>query len=535
MKSLAQGVKVGVLVLIVVAAAFFVWKSISERTAGTGGVPYWARFRDASGLAGKSRVVIAGLTVGEIQDRRLEGRYAKVTIKVKKGTEIWSNATIFKKSSSLLGEYYLEVDPGTEFMEGADGKMVQNTLLPEGAEIPTVIEASTPDQLIRQVGETLPKVNDALEEVKLLVRDVRKLVNTEIKSIAETVDTELKKDSKLIGDILARVDKVVANVEGISRDVKRVTGGADQRIDQIFDNLEAATGQANELLVETRKGIAEASASVKTTLANIDDAVGKVDGAVESFQSTFDRTSSIAKKIDDDEGTLGRLVNDPTIADNVESITSDARTFSSTVFGLQTIVGLRTEYNYRAGAFKTAFSVKLQTRPQRFYFVEVVDDPRGSITPTWTQDPVSGDLQTSVIVEDAIRFTFQFGRQFDWLTLRIGIKESTGGAGVDVDFFDEHLQLSLDVFDASFDDLPRLKLLAAYHFFKYFYVVAGVDDVLNEPGELTVTGMNLTGVERKYVFGRDVFGGVMLTFNDQDLSALLFLAGGAIAGLGSGK
>ena len=28
-------------------------------------------------------------------------------------TQLWSNATVFKKSASLLGEFYLEIDPGT--------------------------------------------------------------------------------------------------------------------------------------------------------------------------------------------------------------------------------------------------------------------------------------------------------------------------------------------------------------------------------------------------------------------------------------
>ena len=68
------------------------------------------------------------------------------------------------------------------------------------------------------------------------------------------------------------------------------------------------------------------------------------------------------------------------------------------------------------------------------------------------------------VIEDKIRFTFQFAKRFGWLTLRYGIKESTGGVGADVDvhWFNRNLRLSVDVFDATFDKFPRVKLTAAY-------------------------------------------------------------------------
>src|SRR5262245_21929961 len=129
MKGLSGAVKVGVVMLIVAIGGYVMFKAVSENVTGGKGMKLWAHFRDASGLADKSRVVIAGLTIGEITDRSLDGRVAKVTVRVKRGTEIWSNATIFKKSSSLLGEYYLEIDPGTKESIDSEGKIVKNKVL----------------------------------------------------------------------------------------------------------------------------------------------------------------------------------------------------------------------------------------------------------------------------------------------------------------------------------------------------------------------------------------------------------------------
>ena len=61
-----------------------------------------AKFRDASGLPKKSKVVIAGLPKGEVTGLEVEGRYAKVTFKIDKEIKVWSSAVVIKKATSLL-------------------------------------------------------------------------------------------------------------------------------------------------------------------------------------------------------------------------------------------------------------------------------------------------------------------------------------------------------------------------------------------------------------------------------------------------
>lgn len=526
MKGLGAGLRVGVLVLLVAVLGFWFWKSVSERAAGVGGYHVWGKFRNAAGLSSKSRVVIAGLTIGEIADRKLEGRHARVTLRVRRGTELWSNAVLYKKSSSLLGEFYLEIDPGMPQTVRADGTVVQNRLLEPGDEIPTVVEATTTDELMRQMSETLPHVNEVLVEVRGLAADMRALVNGPVANMAYTLDATIQRDAALIDSILQRTDRTLAIVESIARDVKRVTGNADDRVDRIFDNVEAASTDLKALAAEARRELAETATVFREKLDRIDD-------SLESFDATLRHSASIARKIDDDEGTLGRLVNDPTIADNVADITTSAKGFTDTLFGLQTIVGIRTEYNYYSESWKSYLAIELETRPEKFYLVEVVADPQGRrvAREVLVRDPAGPGFDREVVVENRFRFTFQFGRRIDWLTLRLGIKESTGGVGVDGDFLGGKLRISADVFDASFDDYPRLKVLAAYHFFKYMYVYGGIDDAFNAPGSIPIVNPGITGGEKTtYTFGRDYFGGLMLRFNDSDLSALLFVLGSAVSG-----
>ena len=67
---------------------------------------------------------------------------------------------------------------------------------------------------------------------------------------------------------------------------------------------------------------------------------------IEKLDRVIDPAAEVAQKVNDpDKGTLGRLVGDTTIADNIEDITEDAKGFLGTLFGMQTYVGLRSEYN----------------------------------------------------------------------------------------------------------------------------------------------------------------------------------------------
>src|SRR5262249_5446498 len=120
----------------------------------------------------------------------------------------------------------------------------------------------------------------------------------------------------------------------------------------------------------------------------------------------------------------------------------------------------------------------------------------------------------------------------DWLTLRYGIKESTGGIGADFQppWWGSHLNFSADIFDATFDRYPRVKLTAAYELFHHIYVLGGVDELLNKPHTLQIGNGTSDGAVQfsTFRFGRDFFAGAMLKFNDEDLSALLTVGGSAL-------
>src|SRR6185295_14247717 len=123
-------ITVGALVLIVGVISYKLIRSTSERTTASEGYAVWAVFHDASGLIEKSRVMTAGISVGQIEKRELvpSTARAKITVRIAPNIILYENPVVAKKSASLLGEYYLEIDPGTEFKE-VDGRAVRQNRL----------------------------------------------------------------------------------------------------------------------------------------------------------------------------------------------------------------------------------------------------------------------------------------------------------------------------------------------------------------------------------------------------------------------
>lgn len=523
MKGISAGVKVGLLVIALLAGGYVVWTSLGANPAGSNNITLWARFRDASGMPVGSKVVVAGLPVGEITSLEIDGRYARVRFKIRADVPVWSSAVVFKKAASLLGDHYLEIDPGSPEGAAEPGMLGPSTRLKNNDQIERVVESTSPDALLRRIDQSLPNVDAVLLSVKDLSEDMRRLVNGPIASVATRVDALVQSESQTVKDILDRADRAVGRIDAIAADIRAISGDADDRVKAILANLEEASAEAKALVASAKQEVAATGDKLREKLDLVDQVVAN--------------TASITRKIDEPHGTLGKLVNDPTIAENVETITEDAKGFLGTLFKMQTYVGLRSEYNVFAQAARHYISIELHTRPDKFYLIEIEKGPRGGYPETSLEfDPTVDDTAwvRRTTIDDSFRFTFQFAKRFDWLTLRYGVKESTGGVGLDADlrWWDRGLTLSVDVFDASFDRFPRLKVAAAFEVFRGIYILGGIDEALNKPDTLDVrTGsLDVPMQFEKYRYGRDVFAGAMIQFNDRDLAALLAVGGSALSG-----
>jgi len=318
--------------------------------------------------------------------------------------------------------------------------------------------------------------------------------------------------------LLQRVDHIAANVEGVT------TAEADD-VKQSIKNVREITESIKGLIGTTHEQVAKTGETARGSME-------RLQASIDNLDKTMKNVEQISSKINDGQGTVGQLVNNDAIARNVEEITEDAGGFVKSITRLQTIVGLRSEYNFLASTFKNYLSIQLMPRPDKFYLIELVEDPRGYRTKTVTVTNNSMQLgsteETKVTLTEQLRFTLQFGKKVGLtpntaIGGRFGIKESTGGIAGDLYLMRDRLLLSVDVFDAKVNQYPRVKTTLAYAIWqRNLFLIAGADDIVNYSRARAGAGALF-----------DWFAGLQLTFNDEDLRSLLLFGGGAALGASS--
>ena len=506
MKAIFTPFKVGVVVLGGLVAFFWMFGMVREGIDDdASSYRVYAVFKDASGLASKSRVVIAGINVGQIDSVELAGDQAKVWIKV--NTPLKSDARVAKKQASLLGEYYLQLTPG-----------YTGTPLKDGDAIPNIDYDVAPADLINELKGITKNVEEITASIKKVVSG--KEGEERLVAILANIDKTVAEVKRAVVDNGPKVDQVVDNVVLVTKEARSFVKDFRTDARKIMADAKAVAADAKAVTAGVRQFMApEAEEAVaaapgsdgKARPANVRDAVAHLESALKNLDGTMERANSIAAKIDEGKGSIGRLVNDDRLVESVSDLVDEGSRFVRRLTRLQFVVAMRAEYYLSLGSVKNYLELRLQPRPDKYYMLSLVDDPRGSSSVTETvtstsdssEDPVIREQRT--VTEDRFRLSLQFAKRIYMFTGRIGLIENTGGVGLDVHFFDDSLKISADLFAFDANVWPRLRLDAMYTFFTHLFIAAGIDEVLNS--EVT-----------------DAFVSIGLTFNDEDLKAILTTA-----------
>ena len=190
MKNIGPAIKVGLTVLLCLGMGYWAFTMLAKgKWAGEAEeMQIKAYFKDATGLVEKSEVQISGLNVGHIIAKGLEikppraelvaqKRCARITISLQSKVTLYENAMVYKKATSLLGGYYIEIDPGTPEVTGKDGKKRKAKIIPSGGEVKSVAEGVTTDDVIRQMSDVMPVLRGVAEDIRAFTKGPLKSIS----------------------------------------------------------------------------------------------------------------------------------------------------------------------------------------------------------------------------------------------------------------------------------------------------------------------------------------------------------------------
>ncbi len=494
MQNLSRSLKVGALLIAAAVAGVLLWRTLFQRGATADTYTVYAVFRDATGLVPRSRVLTAGIPIGEIERIRLDHGMARVDVRIHGDVALYRNATVARRAVSVLGEFLLVVTPGS----------ADNPRLRPGDRIATVLEGSSTDQIMENIAAITERVRQVSDRVASALG-------------TQEASDDLRSTLRNVAQLSAEVNRAVAaNTESITHTIQNV----DRLTTQSGPDLQATLANLRDSTERLAQILGRGQARDDNTVTQVQEATRNVADATRDLREAMHRVNNTAGAIDRGEGTVGRLVHDETLIDEVQGAAQSVNDLVGPIARLQTIVGLRSEYQFISNTLRSYVEVRLQPREDKYYLLEIVQDPRG-VTHTTTEIRDSTDpMQTPHVrtvtrtTTDGFRFSLMFARRFGPATFRFGIKESTGGFGVDLHLLDDALEIRSDLFNFGEDVAPRLRVTAAYEILRRAWIIAGVDDVFN-PDRF------------------DYFLGAQLRFNDEDLKSILPFAGGLASGASS--
>ena len=284
-------------VFVVVTLGLLTW--LASAVGALGGPPgytYKVRLDHAAGLVEDNAIKIAGVHVGVIEDINVDHKTAVLTLRVDKEIVLHDDAVAIVRAKSLLGEKYLQLDPGTQ----------DSGRLTDGDDIPNVRETFEIDQVLNSLkpilggedgglgaalgplatridglladatgdGENPPliereKIAKALEDTTETISTVRRIAETNEEELA----TLLKNGNRVLGD--PRIPRIIANLDRTAAVAVNEMPGLLKKADKALSNINNVT---DELTPEKAKQIAKILDDLEVASANLKKVSGEIKG-----------------------------------------------------------------------------------------------------------------------------------------------------------------------------------------------------------------------------------------------------------------
>lgn len=284
------------------------------------------RFTEAPGVSVNSPVRKSGILVGRVSKIEFDhdGKVL-VTLTINGDIKIRRNETI-RINSSLLGDAELQVVPTKEPPPLPAAQQSQVIRAMDLQIVP--VQAKKEGDEFYKPGEVVDGqvANNPLNVLSNLEGTVSRTVTSlgdaseEIRRLANTVNERIEINKDKFDSIIANADKTFININRTLDGLRDVLGD-----DKLKADLRKSFEEIPQLITATK----EALASVQSAMAGVDRNVKNLEGLTEPLGKRGDQIvsnvdSSVARlnelvgqierfsrKINSDEGTIGQLLNNP--------------------------------------------------------------------------------------------------------------------------------------------------------------------------------------------------------------------------------
>jgi len=506
---MSNAAKVGIVMIIALAVVgYFILKIEDVSLSRSRNMrEVKATFDDVAGLDDESAVRIAGVRKGHVTDIKVlpDGR-AQVTMKVDDDVPLHANAKAKVANLGLLGEKYIELDPGTPAAP----------VLPAGN--------------IALQGTQPASFDDVTDQISAIA--------TDIKAITQSMRGVLGGPQGQ-----QRLDQIVGNVQSITEEMRALIAANRSNVDATLANTRAITEHLKfeiPRLANSIESVAnQLSGTVGENRAELREVITNLRGLSSDLRVTAENLNGITGQVKSGEGTVGKLLySDEAHAkltnalSAVESGVTELKNTIGRAARMQLDLGIKADYlaglsstqevggvqHDLDGNARSTVALRLVPNPDinRFYNIELAQDPRGrrrdKLTVETRTDEATGASTTTSIKQTRFDNDYLISAQAGWtldnIAVRVGLFDSTGGVGADYRLNDR-VVVTGEAFDFGKrrDDNPHIRLFGEYTLRKEekllprIFLTTGVDNALNDTAFMLGGGIRWRDEDLKYLLG----------------------------------
>lgn len=295
-----------------------------------------------------------GILIGRVEDvNTLDEGGVKLVLRINKGVRLFTDEVASIGTTSILGESVIEFVPGR-------GKRIRE-LLEDGDQLTndSVEVMLGPMDIMQQVIKIMDGF-DVLNKAFVDAGNSVKETSDTFGSLAKTIQDSLGDDpNKIVEEFLKKIDSMtekanstLATYDSLGKDLREITSDVETQksLKDVIKNIPNVLTKADTMLNDADVAIKEFRLVGENANARLDEIGGLTKSLadekfVESLKDSLDGIGQFLTNIKDSKGTLGLLLNDPSVynrLDNslrkVESITfqiepilNDVRVFTSKI------------------------------------------------------------------------------------------------------------------------------------------------------------------------------------------------------------